>query len=197
MNENTANSTRVVVRNVRFSYVHVFEKDDFNNKYSVSLLFSKNDREMVEEIKGAIKAAVVQGAGKLGPNFKLDAKTIVHDGDVEKAGDEAYAGMYYLNAKSDRKPGIVKKNTTGMGGKTTDITDPEEFYSGCYGYASVTFFAFNTGVNKGIGVALNNLLKIRDGEPLGSSQSAEDELGGYVDADGDLPGGNAEDDMAF
>ena len=42
MSETNVPSSKVVVRNVRFSYVHVFEKDDFNNKYSVSILFPAN-----------------------------------------------------------------------------------------------------------------------------------------------------------
>ena len=195
MNEKTVNNAKVIVRNVRFSYVHVFEKDDFNDKYSCSILFSKNDKEMYSEIIEAIKAAGQAGAGKLGPNFKLKLSSVLHDGDTEKAGDEAYKGMYYLNAKSDRKPGVVKRNNTGMGGKTVEISDPDEFYSGCYGHASVTFFAFNQGVNKGIGCALNNLLKTRDGDPLGSGQSAENDFGKMLDAEDDLPDGN--DDMAF
>lgn len=192
---NVPNSTRVVVRNVRFSYPHVFEKDN-DGKYSISLLFTKNDREMVEEIKSAVRTAVAQGMGKLGPSFKPDLKSIIHDGDVEKPEDEAYKGMYYLNARSDRKPGIVKKNTSGMGGKVADVTDPEEFYPGCYGHASVTLFAYNYNGKKGIGVALNNLMKTRDGDPLGSAQSAEADFGQFVEDDDDLPAGN-EDDMAF
>jgi len=53
------------------------------------------------------------------------------------------------------------------------ITDEEEVYSGCYGYASVNFFAFNTAGNKGVAAGLNNVLKTRDGDYLGSRVSAE------------------------
>lgn len=196
MSENNVPSSKVVVRNVRFSYVHVFEKDTFNDKYSVSILFPKGDKEMLDEIKQAVKAAATQGAAKLGPGYQVKLSSVIHDGDVEKAGDEAYKGMYYLNAKSDRKPGVVKRNTTGLGGKTVEISSPDEFYSGCYGHASVTFFAFNQGVNKGISVALNNLMKTRDGDPLGSAQSAEADFGQFVEDDDDCPPGN-EDDMVF
>lgn len=38
---------------------------------------------------------------------------------------------------------------------------------GVYGRASINFYAFNSNGNKGIACGLNNLQKIRDGEPLG------------------------------
>ena len=176
------NDTKVIIKNARFSYVHVFQKDD-NDKYSVSILIEKNDPQ-VEEIKNAIKAAAQAGAGKLA-GAKVSLGSILHDGDIDKAADPAYAGCYYLNAKSRTKPGVVKKNTSGMGGKTTDITDESEFYSGCYGAASVNFFAFNTGTNKGVACGLNNLMKLHDGDFLGGRSSAEADLGSLVDDSND------------
>ena len=60
--------------------------------------------------------------------------------------------------------------------------DKDEFYSGCYGRASVNFFAFNVGGNKGIACGLNNLQKLEDGERLGGSiSSAEDDFGSTDD----------------
>lgn len=40
--------------------------------------------------------------------------------------------------------------------------------------ASITFYAFNSNGNKGIACGLNNLQKLRDGEPLGGRTRAED-----------------------
>lgn len=53
------------------------------------------------------------------------------------------------------------------------ILERSEVYSGVYGRASVSFYAFNSNGNKGIACSLNNLQKIRDGEPLGGKASAE------------------------
>lgn len=47
------------------------------------------------------------------------------------------------------------------------ILERSEVYSGVYGRASINFYAFNSNGNKGIACGLNNLQKIRDGEPLG------------------------------
>lgn len=176
---NNSNDTRVVIKDVRFSYVHLFEKDN-NDKYSVSLIIPRNSPH-IAEIKAAVQAAAKNGVAKLGSNFRLDINKVLHDGDIEKINDEAYANSYYLNAKSPKKVGIVKKNESGIGGKTTDITDPDEFYSGCYGMASVTFFAFNSGTNRGIGCALNNVLKTEEGERLGGGASAEADFGEMLD----------------
>ena len=49
-------------------------------------------------------------------------------------------------------------------------------YSGVYGRASINLYAFNSNGNKGIACGLNNLQKIRDGEPLGGKSRAEDDF---------------------
>jgi hypothetical protein len=44
-------------------------------------------------------------------------------------------------------------------------------------------YSFNTNGNKGIAFGLNNLQKIRDGEPLGSRSRAEDDFAADEDDD--------------
>ena len=61
------------------------------------------------------------------------------------------------------------------------ILDRSEVYSGCYGRASISFFAFNSNGNRGIACGLNNLQKLRDGEPLGGRASAEADFSGLDD----------------
>ena len=57
-----------------------------------------------------------------------------------------------------------------------EIIDHSEVYSGVYGRASISFYAFNSSGNRGIACGLNNLQKIRDGEPLGTRMSAADDF---------------------
>lgn len=72
---------------------------------------------------------------------------------------------------STQKPGIVDKDLN-------EILDPDEVYSGCWGRASINFFPFNTSGNKGIGVGLNNIQKLKDDERLGAARaSAESDFG--------------------
>jgi hypothetical protein len=69
------------------------------------------------------------------------------------------------------KPGIVDKDLN-------PIMSQDEFYSGCYGRASINFYAFNNAGNRGIACGLNNLQKLADGEPLAGGASAETDFGG-------------------
>ena len=96
-------------------------------------------------------------------------KTPLRDGDKERPDDEAYKNSYFINANSGTAPGVVDANCQ-------PIIDTSEVYSGVYGRASINFYAFNSNGNKGIACGLNNLQKIRDGEPLGGKARAEDDF---------------------
>lgn len=153
----------------RFSYVHVFKPYSFDpktqpEKYSASLIIPKDDTETVKKIKDAIQKMAEENKDKLG---KGAFTSPLRDGDEERPDDPAYANSYFINSKNGRKPGIVDKYLR-------EITDESEFYSGCYGYAHVTLWAYNTSGNRGITMFLNNVMKKEDGEPLGGvSQKAE------------------------
>jgi len=103
-------------------------------------------------------------------------KLPLRDGDTERPDDENYAGKMFVNANCKTKPGLIEKN--GM-----EIIDTTEFYSGCYGKASVTFYAFNSNGNKGIACGLNNIMKTRDGEPLGGRSRAVDDFANDIEED--------------
>ena len=178
-------NTKVVTGKVRFSYAHVFEPASINGsdeKYSVSILIDKNDAKTLSDIRGAIENATRVGVVKLGGKIPANLKTPLRDGDVEREDDENYRGCYFVNANSKTKPGVVDD-------RCRPIIDSTEFYSGCYGYASITFYAFNTNGNKGIACGLNNIMKTADGEPLGGRARAEDDFKGLYNA------ANVEDDF--
>lgn len=161
----------------RWSYANVWQPKSINGgtpKYSVSLIIPKTDTVTVNKIKAAIEAAYKEGEAKLKGNGRSVPalsviKTPLRDGDTERPDDEAYQNSYFLNANSATKPGIVDADRN-------EIIDSSEVYSGVYGRASITFYAFNSNGNKGIACALNNLQKIRDGEPLGGRMSAADDF---------------------
>nr|WP_304031572.1 DUF2815 family protein [Ruminococcus bromii] len=176
---NTNVSTKVVTGEVRFSYVNVFEPKSINGsdeKYSVSLLIDKRDTKTIEAIERAIEAAKQAGVAKFGGKIPPVLKLPLRDGDVERPDDENYAGKMFVNANCKTKPGLIEKN--GM-----EIIDATEFYSGCYGKASVTFYAFNSNGNKGIACGLNNIMKTRDGEPLGGRSRAVDDFANDIEED--------------
>lgn len=170
---NKNQETKVITGIVRFSYLHVFEPHAVDEsqpkKYSVSLLIPKNDKKTLSAIKKAIEAAKENGKSVWGGKVPANLKMPLRDGDVDRAEQPEYAGHYFVNANSTNKPGIVDANVQ-------PILDSTELYSGCYGRASVNFYAYNKNGNKGIACGLNNIQKIRDGEPLGGRSRAEDDF---------------------
>jgi len=179
------NPTKVITGvNTRWSYVNAWEPKSINGgapKYSVSLIIPKSDTKTIEKIQAAIQAAYEEGQGKLKGNGKSVPalsvlKTPLRDGDAERPDDEAYADSYFVNANSGTAPGIVDADRN-------PIIDRSEVYSGVYGRASINFYAFNSNGNKGIACGLNNLQKIRDGEPLGGKSRAEDDFAAEDDDD--------------
>lgn len=180
---NEAN-TKVITGIVRFSYLHVWEpakiEGSEDEKYSVSLIIPKNDTETLNNIKKAIEAAKEAGKNsKFGGKIPANLKSPLRDGDVDREDDENYANSYFINANCRTQPGLVNKNGQR-------IIDSTELYSGCYGRASITFYAFNSNGNKDIACGLNNLMKVKDGEPLGGRSRAEDDFADYLEEDVDF-----------
>lgn len=179
------NPTKVITGpNTRWSYVNAWEAKSINGgapKFSVSLIIPKSDIKTIEKVKAAIQAAYEEGQSKLKGNGKSVPalsvlKTPLRDGDAERPDDEAYANAYFINANSATAPGIVDADRN-------PIIDRSEVYSGVYGRASINFYAFNSNGNKGIACGLNNLQKIKDGEPLGGKSRAEDDFATEDDED--------------
>lgn len=166
--------THVVTGLIRFSYSNVFEarsmEDGQKPKFSTAILIDKKDKATLAKIEKAIQAAIGKGKeekwkGKVPGNLKLPLR----DGDEEKPDDPVYEGKMFLNASNYNKPGIVDENLN-------EILDKSEFYSGCYGRASINFYPYDN-ISKGVAAGLNNVQKLKDGEPLSGGTSAEEDFG--------------------
>lgn len=171
--------SKVVTGKVRFSYANIWEPKSINGseeKYSVSLIIPKSDAKTIEEIQVAMEEAKQEGIAKFGGKIPANLKLPLRDGDIDRPDDETYQGCYFINANSKDKPQIVDK-------KVKPIIDPNEVYSGCYGRASINFYAFNQNGNKGIACGLGNLQKLEDGEPLSGHSRAEDDFEAYGEDD--------------
>lgn len=170
-------TTKVITGKVRFCYANVFEPTAMSEgdtpKYNICILIPKSDTKTLDRIKAAIEAAKVIGKAKIADkNGKIPStiKLPLRDGDEERSDDPAFEGMMFINANSNRKPSIVDKDLN-------PIMTQEEFYSGCYGRASINFYAFNVQ-SKGIAAGLNNLQKLEDGEMLAGGSTADEDFGG-------------------
>lgn len=174
MSMNNQSKTKVVTSiNTRLSYFNGWEPVSINGgaeKYSVSVLIPKTDKETINAINAAVDAAIEEGIAKFGgkkPN-KAAIKLPLRDGDVER-DDDAYKGHYFVNANSTTPPQIVDKSVR-------PILDRNEVYSGCYARVSLNFYAFNSNGNKGVACGLGNIQKVKDGEPLGGRTNAADDF---------------------
>lgn len=191
---------KVKTGEIRFSYLNVLKpREDEKNpkfdkegnkikKYGCMLLIPKSDADTVNAIKKAIDEQIahyktVTGKAKLPATFK----TPLHDGDDTDKEGEHYEGHYYMNCSSINKPGIVGL-MKGTDGKFNALTDEKDVYSGMYGRATLNFFAFglekgSDGCGVGVGVGLNNIQKLRDGDRLGGGfATAEDDFDDDVTA---------------
>lgn len=183
-------SKTITVGPVRLSYVHVLKpyraKENQDEKYGVTLLIDKKDKKNLTKIKDAIEEAKREGTrskfgGKLPPDSVL--KIPIHDGDGYRpsSGDEfgpECKGMMVMNAST----GVNHPPKVVAGRDRHEVTSESEIYSGCYGYVSLRFGAYNNQ-SVGIGCYLGNVLKDRDGEPLDGSTTVENDFGGIEVAD--------------
>ena len=164
--------TKLVTGRVRFAYASVWEPTAYKGedvKYSISLIIPKSDTKTIADIMTACDNAVKEGRAKLGDEIAAKLKLPLRDGDMERPGEEAYSNSYFINAFSKDKPQIVDK-------AINPITEESEFYSGCFGRASLSFYAFNKDGHKGVGCGLLNLQKLSDGELLRTRSSPEEDF---------------------
>lgn len=171
------NSTRKVITPIfRASFVNVFtprlnEQSD-KEEYSIKMIFDK-DADL-SELKDIIKEAA---RTKWGDKLPKGLKNPIKDGnagDLEKYPEDA--DKWIANAKTTiAPPGVVDCHVQ-------PIIDPKEVYSGCYMRAALTAYAYDKGGGKGVALGLQNLMKVKDGEPLSSRATAESDFSAFAGA---------------
>jgi hypothetical protein len=166
-------ATKVVTNVCRVSFPHLFQPRAITEgqppKYSATILIPKTDTATIEAINKALQAELLSLCpnGVKPPNLKFPIKN--GDGLLDKNSQQRpeCVGMYVINATSIRKPGIVDA-------QCKDIMSAEEIYGGCYCKFQLAFAAYNMPTSKGVGCYLNNVQKIKDGEPLAGWDRAQD-----------------------
>lgn len=181
--------TRVRLKSpvVRLAFVKLAKPDPKSNKYGVNGIFDPKtatpaDMEKfkaiveavnkeIQQIKGFENFTVKQWLEGIRPsNFHLPFRKGGEPGVPWLARPE-FAGKIVLRAESKEIP----VGTVDVRGITCD---PKELYSGCYAMLSGVVYRYNNE-SRGVNYGLNNVMKIRDGEPLGSAGvSAESDFAG-------------------
>lgn len=174
---------------VRFSYAYLYEaresddEDDDGNKkmfFSTMVLIDKRDTDTVSKLKSLINEVIKAEFQGKSTNLKLPLR----DGDEEADDKGDYVkGHYFFNCKSKKKPQVVGTEKNDLTGKLEPIgpgEEPDEFKSGDWGRVSVNLYAYGKEAgskSKGVAVGLGNVQKLKDGEPLSASRSADYDFG--------------------
>ena len=157
-------------------YVHVLEKyipeGETDGKYQITVLIDKKDETSIAVLKEAINDAIANGiAKKWGGKQPAKLDLPIRDGDEKEDGDELFKGKFYLKAKSTRKPKVVDRHLA-------EILDADEIYSGMIGVVDIAAFPYAASGNKGIGFALNTIMKTGNGVRISGGESVETVFGG-------------------
>lgn len=167
----------ITVGPARLSYPRLFKPHAKNPgdepKYSSTVLIPKTDVRSKQLIDIAIEAAKQVGLqdryqGVIPPVLAIP----VYDGDGPKPSDgmpfaDECKGHWVFSASDASQPGVLDQNKQ-------PIIRESEIYPGVYAYVSVTFFPYNKNGKKGVGCALNHVMKWQDGEPFAGGISAAD-----------------------
>jgi hypothetical protein len=164
----------------RVSYPNVFKPklNQLSNKeeYSLVALFPKGTD--LSALKKAAQEAVVAKWGADEKKWPKNLRNPMRDqADLAKTNDDGVEimpggtekGAIFMNLKSTNKPGLIGPNRE-------DIIDSAEFYAGCWARCSLSVYAYSQAGNNGVGFGLQNIQKVKDGEPLSGRPKAQDEF---------------------
>ena len=183
-------SKKIMLRNVRLSYEHIFSPSKFDDtqdaKYSATFIIPKNHPDLPAVKRAFYEAGQESFASDFsGKGWPKGYTCSLKDADVDTDGNgelladknEAYVGCYILEANSTRRPVVVNRNKAA-------ITEEDGIiYSGCYVNASLAAAGYTFGkVKKGVKAYLNGVQFVKDGERFGSNTLSDfDALDGEDD----------------
>lgn len=174
-------SKKMILKNVRLSYAHIFQPSKFDEsqdaKYSATFIIPK-DHPQVAELKRALYEA---GQEKFGSEFSgngwprgytcglKDADTDTNSmGEVLSEKNPAYAGCYIIDANNSRRPIAIDRR------KAAVTEEDDVIYSGCYVNASLGLGGYTYGkIKKGVKAYLNGVQFVADGERFGTDASSD------------------------
>lgn len=180
MAKKMARSGTIMTPEFRVSYPNIFtavvNRMSKKEEYSLVALFKKG--QDISILKNAVKKIAEEEWGTDQKKWPKKLRLPFRDqSEREKEGEDgnAYmpvgyeAGAIFINLKSKQRPGIVDSNRQA-------IIDETEIYAGCYARATLNAYAYDYEGNVGIAFGLNNVQKLRDGEPLSGKAKAEDDF---------------------
>jgi hypothetical protein len=154
----------IITPEFRGAFVQVFKatamkgQADSKPKYSVRAVFMPGTD--ITALKEAAKQAATEKWGNNLPKVLRSPFRKNEELENELIGVPGDAVVVTFSANEDRRPGVVDA-------KLQDIIDEADCYSGAWYRAQVRAFGYDTAGNKGVAFGLQNLQKLREGEPMG------------------------------
>ena len=189
---------RIITPEFRASFPSLFQarKIDENNpnekaKFSIQMIFrtaetpeskQRGEKVVLNDPQFALLRKTVEDllAQKLGAQWREKVKERKGDGSMvyrlpfrdgnatEKKDIDGYGpGTVFVTASSTYRPGVID-------GQKKEILNPQDVYGGCYARAEIHPYWYEVKGNKGVTFGLDNVQKIRDGEPFSGRSKAED-----------------------
>ena len=168
-------STKIITPEFRGSFVALSkpvnikgESDPDKAKFQITVVLAKDDpfwKKIAKSIEDTAKAKF----GKVPPKLKKPVK----DGDESDYPE--FADCYTLQAQTQRRPDVCDK-------ALQPIIDADELYSGAWYRVSIRPYAWDhpTG-GKGVSFALDNVMKIRDDDPLSGAGTAASDFANFAE----------------
>ena len=169
-------SKKIILRNVRLSYEHIFTATSFDDtqdaKYTATFIIPKDHPDLP-----AVKRAFYEAGAEdfddafTGNTWPKGYACGLKDADIETNAmgellaekNPAYKGCYILETNSTRRPVVVNRDKSAIAAEDGII------YSGCYVNASLAAKAYTFGkVKKGVKAYLNGVQFVKDGERFGA-----------------------------
>ena len=168
-----ARTVKLVLKNLRASYPHLFTKDEMSGKYTCSFLIREDDPQ-IKTIQAALDE-VTKDAKTAHPKKTVDTAILT---DPSEKNPELVG---YLNIKASTTQDAIRNNIfrrTNMG--LVKVEDDGSFYGGCNCQASIVAHWYEFQGKVGIHFLLNGVCQEEGGEPFGNGGSC---AGDFEDED--------------
>ncbi len=152
----------VLTPEFRLAFPSVFEPNKYGGKekFMITMLFPKE--QDLQSFKDLMFNCAKGAWGE--DRSKWPALTTpIQDGDKKEW--DGFADHLFIKASSEYPPGLVNA-------AREDVIDKSDVYGGCYARAQINAFAWEFGGKHGISFGLQNLQKLRDGDPFGNRANA-------------------------
>lgn len=183
-------SKKVMVRNVRLSYEHIFQPSAMDSKstpkYSAEFIIPKDHPDLPALKRAVLEVGREKFPQAIAPNkpwpmgytcaLKDADKDTDNNGVLLAEKNPSAKGCYILKTQSSRRPITVDR-------RKAQVTEADGIiYSGCYVNVSAAVDGYEyERIKKGVTCYLNGVQFVEDGEPFGADATNDfDALDGEV-----------------